>query len=316
MRTNVLAWLSFVLGVLAPVTCGATGPFAIFFGFLALRRVNLSGGGLPGARPARAGIILGGASIVLFLVGLFTVGLYQLRAKSQLTVCTDNLRRIGLAVIRYQDDADHPHYPPGTVILPDLPPDQRLSWMVAILPYMETEPGAAGTPAAFQKGVALYARFDLSRGWDADANRQAMTGSLPWFICPGSSYRPVAGQPALTQYVGLAGLGDDAARLPKSDPQAGFFGYDRIITRDDVKRGTAETIMVTERAQSDGPWAQGGPATVTGVEVDKQPFVPRQFGGLHPGIANTLFVDAHVRQIADNAAARVWEDQCRINVDE
>jgi prepilin-type processing-associated H-X9-DG protein len=317
MRTNLLAWLSLALGVLAPVTCGATGPFAIILGIVALRRVNLSDGALPGGRAARAGIVLGGAGIVLFFLGFLTVGIYRLRGQSQLTVCTDNLRRIGLAVNLYQNDGDHPRYPPGTVIVPDLPPDQRLSWMVAILPYMEAVPVAdTAPPAAFQKGAGLAGRFDLTRGWQAEQNRQAMTGSLPWYICPAASYRPAPGEPSLTQYVGIAGYGADAPVLAKTDPRAGFFGYDRIITREDVKRGTAETIMVTERADAVGPWAQGGPATVTGVDADRQPFVRGQFGGLHPHLANTLFADAHVRQIMDNANPRVWEDQCRINVDQ
>ena len=47
----------------------------------------------------------------------------------------------------------------------------------------------------------------------------------------------------------------------------------------------------------------------------KHPYVPRQFGGLHPHGANTLFVDGHVTFINEGAAARVWEDQSRISVD-
>ncbi len=317
MRTNPLAWLSLVLGVLAVPTCGATAPFALFFGFLALRRVHRSDGGLPGARAARAGMILGALGVVFFFVGLFVVGLYHLRDKSELTVCTNNLRRVGLAVNLYPDNNDHPHFPPGTIVIPEIDPDRRLSWMVSILPYMEAEPtpGAApGTvPAAFQRGETLYARFDLKKDWHAEVNQEATKGAVAWYTCPAAARRPAPGQPAPTQYVGMAGFGTDAPTLAKTDPRAGFFGYDRVISRADLTRGAGETIMVTERADAIGPWARGGPATVTGVDPNRQPFVPRQFGGLHPHGANTLFADGHVTFITDRADPLVWEEQCRIN---
>lgn len=319
-RTDPLAALALVLGILAPLTCGAAGPFAVLFGFLALRRVNLSDGRLRGARAAKAGMILGALGIVLFFGGLFTVGLRHLRGKSEVTVCTNNLRRVGQAVNLYHDQKEHANFPPGTVPNPNLPPDQRLSWMVAILPYMELEPSPDPTaprpPAAFRKGQELSARFNRDKGWEAEENRQALGGSSQWFICPASPYRPAPGEPALTPYVGLAGLGKGAPTLPKTDPNAGFFGYDRVIGRDDVKRGLAQTMIVTERARAVGPWVAGGPATVTGVDPGEQPYVERQFGGLHPHGANTLFADSHVTFITDRADPRVWEDRCRINVDE
>jgi prepilin-type processing-associated H-X9-DG protein len=320
MRTNLLAWVSLVFGVLALPTCGATAPLALLLGYLALRRINLSDGRLAGGRVAQAAMILGALGVVGLLVGLFVVGLYTQRGKSELTVCTNNLRRIGQAVNLYHDAEEHPNFPPGTVIVADLAPDQRLSWMASILPFMETEPtpgpATAKAPAAFSKGEALYGRFDLKKGWQQAPNRQVASESSPWFLCPAAPQRPAPGEPALTQYVGLGGLGADAAALRKGDPRAGFFGYDRVISRADVTRGLAETMMVTERADALGPWTAGGPATVAGVDPQKQPYVPGQFGGLHPHGANTLFVDGHVTFINEGAAPQVWEDQSRISADQ
>lgn len=306
-NTNPLAWLALVLGILAPLTCGATAPFALLFGYLALRRVHLSDGRLPGLRAARIGMILGAATVVLFLVGLFVVGLVHLRDKSEVTVCSNNLRRIGFAVNLYHDQKNIKHYPPGTIPLADVPPDRRLSWMVSILPYMEADPTGVS-----QKGQALYDRFDRNRGWDVAENRAAMTGAPTWFTCPAAPRT----DPTLTHYVGLAGFGADAATLGKDDPLAGFFGYERVISRADVTRGTSETMMVTERAVAHGPWAAGGPATVAGVDPREQPYVPHQFGGLHPHGANVLFADGHVAFIPDSASPVVWEEQCRIHREE
>ena len=279
MRANGMAWLALILGILSPLTCGATGPFAVLFGYLALRHANLSDGQVLGARPAWAGMLLGAFGIILFAGGLFVVGLGHLRDESRLTVCTNNLRRMGLAVNYYASTRPSPHdFPPGTIPNPDLAPEKRLSWMVAILPYMETEPGPGPDtprpPGAFQKGRGLADRFDLTKGWEANDNRQAMMGVPRWFECPSGSSRTDAGGPPWTEYVGLAGLGVEAPTWPASHPDAGFFGYDRIITRTDVKRGTAQTMMVTERRGVIGPWGAGGPATVTGVDPEKQPYVP------------------------------------------
>jgi prepilin-type processing-associated H-X9-DG protein len=248
------------------------------------------------------------------------VGLYHLRSKSEVTVCTNNLRRIGQAVNLYYEQSGRQQYPTGTVRVEGLEPERRLSWMVIILPYMETEPTSspfADKPrAAFHKGEELFARFDLNHGWQEEKNRQAASGGPAWFICPGSAYRPAPGEPSLTQYVGIGGFGVDAPTLAKDDPRAGFFGYDRVINRADVKRGTTQTMMVTERKDAVGPWSAGGPATVTGVDPALQPYVPLQFGGLHPGGTNTLFVDGHVAFINERGDALLWEQQSRINVDQ
>ncbi len=312
---NPLAWLSLLLGVLVPLTCGVTGPFALLFGYLALRRVNLSDGRLPGTRAARAGMVLGAAGIVLFLVGLFVVGLYHLHGTSEVAACANNLRRIGQAVNLYQDKKGNDAFPTGTVVIADVEPDQRLSWMVSVLPYMEGEPAAGRTPASFRKGETLYARFDLNQGWQAQANQDATDGSLSWYVCPAARALVPAGSP-LTTYVGIAGLGTDAARLPKDDRRAGFFGYDRVITRADLKRGAAETMMVTERAHDLGPWSRGGPATLSGVDAAALPIIPGQFGGLHDHEANVLFADGHVNPITDRANPLVWKEQCRIDREE
>jgi prepilin-type processing-associated H-X9-DG protein len=260
-------------------------------------------------------MVLGAAGTALFVVGLFVVGLYHLRGKSKVTVCANNMRRIGQAVNLYHDEKEHAHFPPGTVVIPELEPDRRLSWMVSILPYMESEPApgpAANAPPSFRKGEALYQRFNLNKGWDDQPAPEEGKAPAPWFVCPGA--RDIG--PGLTNYVGIGGLGPLSPSFPKSDPRAGFFGWDRVISRDDVTRGTAETIMVTERANDLGPWARGGGGTVTGVDPAAQPYVPRQFGGLHPHGANTLFADGHVNFITDRANLLVWEAQSRIKRDE
>ena len=48
----------------------------------------------------------------------------------------------------------------------------------------------------------------------------------------------------MTHYVGVAGVGEDAARLPAGDARAGMFGYGRQTRQQDLLRGEANTIAV------------------------------------------------------------------------
>jgi prepilin-type processing-associated H-X9-DG protein len=97
-------------------------------------------------------------------------------------------------------------------------------------------------------------------------------------------------------YLGVTGLGKDAATLPLDDPNAGFFGYERKLRFEDIKKGPSTTLTVVETAWAEGAWT-AAPDSVRGLDPEKSPYlsVPQQFGGNHPGGANVLFADGSVR---------------------
>ena len=74
----------------------------------------------------------------------------------------------------------------------------------------------------------------------------------------------------MTSYVGIAGLGPNAAELPVEDPRAGVFGFDRSTPLIEITDGTATTMAVAETAESNGPWKAGGPATVRGLDPSRR----------------------------------------------
>ena len=211
---------------------------------------------------------------------------------------------IGCAVRTYHDDRYFPAYPGGTLPNPALPPEERLSWCVTLLPYLEQED--------------LHKQLDTADGWQAEANRPAVRQAVKTFLCPSNPNHAAPGEPALTHYVGVAGIGRDAAALPAEDPKAGFFGYDRTITTRDVKDGTSNTLMVIETSAENGPWAAGGRATVRGVEPDDRPYVGkgRPFGVVHytprflgtaQAPANVVFADGSVRCLHQSISAGTLE---------
>lgn len=192
-------------------------------------------------------------------------------ARSQ---CANNLRQIATGLYNYADA--HAHLPAGTIANPALPPEQRQSWMVEVLPFVEQD--------------NLYRRIDQQAAWDAAANMAAVQTPLKLLQCPDWSRESPPEPVYVTPYVGVAGLGADAPSLPAGDRRAGIFGYDRRTTFADVKDGTANTLLILESARDNGPWARGGLATVRGLDPADQSYLGtgRPFGGTHFA-ENTFF---------------------------
>jgi prepilin-type processing-associated H-X9-DG protein len=109
----------------------------------------------------------------------------------------------------------------------------------------------------------------------------------------------------MTTYLGLSGIDPRAVNLDKKDSRAGFFGYERRITRDDLLAGSSYTLICLETEQDNGPWPAGGPPTVRGLAPDEEHYLGpgRPFGGLHRGGANTLWADASVRFLSNSVPA-------------
>jgi prepilin-type processing-associated H-X9-DG protein len=285
----------------------AAGPFALLLGVLALRAINASEGRLRGRPLAVAVLALGLVGTAALALGLFAALLNRWREAANRAACANNLRQIGLAVARYADDHDH-LYPPGTLPLAGQPPERRLSWLAGILPILESE--APPRPAG--RSVAGLVAYD--RPWDDEANRAAASANVARFLCPSDPVHDPRALPGLTNYVGFAGLGEDAAALPKADPRAGFFGYERVIGPADLAAGAAHTLAAAETTSGNGPWIAGGPSTVRGLDPDETQYIGtgRPFGGSHPGGAQVLYADAHTEFLGAGVDPRVLRELVRL----
>src|SRR5262249_7685842 len=144
-----------------------------------------------------------------------------------------------------------PEFPAGTITNSHLLPDDRLSWVVEVLPHIEQ--------------ADLYNRIDRTAGWDAAYQSGCGQTQLKEFICP--DLERETGLPHFpTPYVGVAGIGSSAPWLPAGDRRAGFFGFDRPTRHENITDGTSNTMAILESSREPGPWARGGRSTVRGID--------------------------------------------------
>jgi prepilin-type N-terminal cleavage/methylation domain-containing protein len=237
-------------------------------------------------------------ALIAVFVGLLLPAVQKVRNAAARMSCSNNLKQIGLALDNYADS--NGECPRAAMPNPELPPEKRLSWMVSLLPYVECNP--------------LYREMEKGKPWDAEENHFAAVLVYPVYLCPADRPEPSPDTLVPTNYIGMAGLGEDAASLPAGHPRAGFFGYDRKLTLKDLPRGAANTLFVLETARTQGTWIAAGPPTVRGLVEDEQPYAGRggQFGGLHRQAVMAAFADGSVRTLEMPVEPRVLREVIRL----
>ncbi len=154
------------------------------------------------------------------------------------------------------------------------PPGERVSFLAELLPYM----GKANLHSRIQSRKAA---------WHAPENLAAAEEWVPEFLNPNypqASWRATSelaeGRTlGATNYVGVAGLGLDAARYDAADPDAakkvGLVTYDGGAKLNDCPDGLSNTmLMVQLPPSSPRPWIAGGGSTLVGVEDSDDAFKP------------------------------------------
>lgn len=299
---NRLAIVALALGLLG-LWLWYLAPLPLVLGYFALRSINASDGAQSGTRVAWAGLLLGGVGCVLLLVGLVSVILVSLQPPHVRAQDENHLRQIGLAFNAYKDVRKE-HFPPAVAPGTTLPPDERLSWLALQLPFLErTKDGQA-------RYTDLAGKLDLTQGYAAPANAPVRVPFRPYQSLAALANPEV---PDFTSFVGIAGVGDNAAALDGKDPNAGFFGYARRIGDADLKAGAAYTLAVSETTRG-GSWGRGGPGTAFALPATGELLGhDALLGGLHPKGVHLLYADAHVAFVSERFPADLLRAQSRIN---
>jgi prepilin-type N-terminal cleavage/methylation domain-containing protein/prepilin-type processing-associated H-X9-DG protein len=232
-------------------------------------------------------------AIIAILIAFLLSPVRRVREAAARTQCSNNLKQLMMALHNFESMDRPAPYPstgspdsaperlfPAGCSGPGTTPEERLSWMVVLLPYLEQGP--------------LYKQFDLEKGYAG--NLPAAQSTIRTFLCPTKDVPP---NNSLTCYVAMSGIGQ-AAGKPAGAVGNGFMGYDRTTSLAMIKDGSSNTIALMETRFGLGPWARGGPSTLRGFDPDvslngDQP----PFGG-HPGGMNAAMADGSVRFISNS----------------
>jgi hypothetical protein len=248
-------------------------------------------------RRAVTGVLVAVALVVAG--GLLIGAIGKVQETAARTRCVNNLRSaIAFTIHNYEDSTGQ--FPPAVKPNPRLPIERRFSWLAMLGPYIEA--------------TDLYVKTDWDKAWDAEENRYLAQTVLPLLQCP--DYRDLTTESTLapTHYIGIAGLGPDAAGLPPGDPRAGFFGYERKLGLPDVRACAGPLLVAVETSQAWGAWTAGGLPTVRGLDPEGLPYLGAggQFGGNHPGGAMAVFADSSVRFLHESLDPRVFESMATV----
>jgi hypothetical protein len=256
--------------------------------------------------------ILEGSSLVIMAI----------RGQAELSSDRPRIHELARATQRYLKANNH--FPRGTAERAagadrglGWRPDQRLSWMVELLPHLGT-------------GELAGLNVDRDKSWTEAPNDQIARVVVPQFLAQGKTgfghryirYPTPSKVFAPTHFVGLAGVGLDAASYAANDPatagKRGIFGYDRVTRREDVKDGLAKTILLIQvPADHKSPWMAGGGSTVRGVSEDDDcvaPFVCAEYRGRKGTFA--VMADGKVRFIPATIDPKIFRALCTIAGDE
>jgi prepilin-type processing-associated H-X9-DG protein len=234
---------------------------------------------------------VGSLGTVSVMTALLLPAVQQAREAARRTQSRNNMKQMGLALHNYHDVFNS--FPRGTIENEDLEnPEERLSWMVEILPYMDQ--------------AAVYNNIDRALGSQAQENQESLTVAIPQYLNPSQTVR-IAGGLGESDYVGIAGIGEEELTGEEVTAKSGVFGYNRQIGIRDITDGTSNTMMVIDVSKNMGPWGAGGPSTIRALT--KAPYIngPDGLGGTHRGGGMVLFADGSVRFISEEVDDEVME---------
>lgn len=248
------------------------------------------------------------AVIVVVVLGtagaLVICGIPRIRDAADRAQCQNNLKQIGMALRNYYDSCGT--FPSATLPNPDLPCGQRLSWLVDTLPFFTQIGLVIDRKKGWQDEENIIPKW---HGNDGLPNPPAPLGDMKSFRCPADSTVSPIEAAGLNNYIGIAGVGTDAAELRLSYPGVGFFGCERKLKMEDIKDGAANTLAVMETNSNLGPWTASGFATVRPLDPAKIPYLGTgcTFGSGHRAVTLAVFADGSVHTLTNSIQPEVLE---------
>jgi prepilin-type N-terminal cleavage/methylation domain-containing protein/prepilin-type processing-associated H-X9-DG protein len=171
-------------------------------------------------------------AIIGVLIALLLPAVQRVRDNANRTVCTNNLKQIGLALQMFHDT--NGKFPPGytQTMTPPLERYQFLSWMGRILAYIDQGPLNTQMEAAFDQ---INSAFPHAIAAQIIPTYKCPSDERQYHVSPGEHFGPQA----LTGYLGVNGT-----NLRAND---GILFWNSHVRLGDITDGLSNTLMVGER---------------------------------------------------------------------
>ena len=248
--------------------------------------------------------------IIALLIGLVLPSVRRIREPAQRMTCSNNLKPIMLGLHNYADchpdgsdrtsgydekQTSRAAFPAGCYGAYSPVPESRLSWQVCLLPFVEQD--------------RLFGQFDPAKGFVPDS--AGATCVVKLYLCP--SARKIPEKP-LTNYIAMAGLGEDVLTSPLGAKGNGFMGYDRASSFKDISDGLANTMAIAETNSALDHWAKGGQSTLRAINPSEPNLMgsDRLLGSLHSKGLNVAMCDGSVRFLSSKTSSQVLADMITI----
>ena len=264
------------------------------------------------------------ALVLLVIAGLVLPLVIRSRVDADRVRCQMHLRDLGLLGVRHASTPGQPmpggpldELPPGTYQVLSLPPTERPSWIAYTLNVLNEGPSTPGaTPRRIGALSDAISRFDRAVGWNSAGNLELANYRLTTALCPAVLAEPTPGRPSPTNYLAVGGLGPDtpARTIDEAGPRAGAYRYTGPTPDRRIADGLSVTAQILETARDPGPWLQGGPSTLRGLDVADEPYIGpgRPFGGCHPGIVFVSMADGSVQALRETIDPAVFRSHLTI----
>ncbi|MES2791414.1 MAG: hypothetical protein V4719_17485 [Planctomycetota bacterium] len=189
------------------------------------------------------------------------------------------------------------HFPAGAVPAPSLVPSLRWSWL-AQLAARHDNPNAT--------------QILWNERWNDPAQDHFVRRSIARFQNPLVNTKVSEDKYPASHFVGVAGVGTDAATLPADHPRAGIFGQDRQTKLEQIGDGTSHTMLLAGVEEHLGSWAAG---TTSYRPFTREPYLhgPDGFGtGQHDSML-VLMADGSVRELPKQTDPRIVRRMAAMN---
>jgi len=223
-------------------------------------------------------------AIIGILIALLLPAVQAAREAARRAQCTNNLKQLGLAHHNYHDSFKTFVYRKGGTSYCGSNPRvngncNRRSGFISLLPYMEQGAmwdqikGGGGNPNCAPEGPAGWS------GWSFWNNAPDM------LLCPSDGATPFysSSTARLNNYVFC--VGDQVASIRDGERLRGIFSYRRCTKIADIRDGTSNTIMMSERLK-----ANYGTRTAQQGEIEHTLGAGVAIGGVTttPGVCLTI----------------------------